>query len=100
MLAVEGEMSYSAAHQSKGVRHNCQSCRARKARFQYRGIVKADRDHVLCFECYRSEVNRHRAMRLVGSPFGRVLSEGELEHRRRMVAHLAIFRPFAASSPQ
>ena len=42
-------MSFSAARESKQVRQICQSCRDRKARFQYRGIVKADRDHVLCF---------------------------------------------------
>ena len=57
-------MSWAAAHQSKSVRKICRRCRARKARFRYRGIVKSDREHVLCFECYRSEVNRLRARRL------------------------------------
>jgi len=61
-------MSCAAAHQSKQVRQNCQGCHVRKARFQYRGAVKADRDHVLCFECYRSEVNPQRAYRLASSP--------------------------------
>jgi hypothetical protein len=27
-------------------------------------VVKADRDHTLCFECYRAEVNRLRARRI------------------------------------
>jgi|GraSoi_2013_20cm_1033751.scaffolds.fasta_scaffold00181_6 hypothetical protein len=45
-------------------------------------------DHVLCFQCYRSQVNRQRAQRFAVSPFGRVLSARELEHRRLMLAHL------------
>ena len=100
-------MSFSAAHESKQVRQICQSCHDRKARFQYRGIVKADRDHVLCFECYRSEVNRQRAPRLVPSvvdglaavpsalplrspffPDARQLTGAEVAHRRQMLAYL------------
>ena len=58
-------MSFAAAHESKRARHACQSCRSRKARFRYRGSVRADRDHTLCFECYRSERERQRARRLI-----------------------------------
>ena len=64
-------MSFAAARQSKRIRQNCQECCVRKARFQYRGVVKADRDHVLCFECYRAEVNRQRAYRLTTTLNGR-----------------------------
>ena len=47
----------------------CVCCRQRpsarvrslRARFQYRGVVKADRDHTLCFECFRAAANRLRA---------------------------------------
>ena len=46
----------------------CLSCGERRPLFYYRGVVKADRDHNLCFECYRAEVNRLRARRL--SAFG------------------------------
>jgi hypothetical protein len=100
-------MSFAAARESKRVRQTCQSCRdrspsrgrfgaARKARLKYRGVVKADRDTVLCFECYRSEVNRQRAQRLAlseveglaDSPFGRMLSAREVAHRRQMLDHL------------
>ena len=45
-------------------KHLCAACRERKARFRYRGIVKADRDHTLCFRCYRAEVNQQRARRM------------------------------------
>ena len=31
----------------------CVSCRQRRSRFRYRGIVKADADHNLCFKCFR-----------------------------------------------
>ena len=42
-------------------RHLCAACRERKARFRYRGVVKADRDHTLCFQCVRAATNRLRA---------------------------------------
>ena len=42
---------------------------------------------VLCFECYRSMVDRPERVRLVASPFPRVLTARELAHRRRMLAH-------------
>jgi hypothetical protein len=39
----------------------CQACGQRRARFAYRGTVKADRAHTLCFECFRAARNRLRA---------------------------------------
>jgi hypothetical protein len=45
-------------------RHICRACRNHPARFRYRGEIRADRDHTLCFRCYRAEVNRARARRL------------------------------------
>lgn len=46
--------------------HPCAACGSRPARFQYRGIVKADRSHTLCFQCFRAAVNRVRlALRMV-----------------------------------
>jgi hypothetical protein len=36
-------------------------CGERRSLFAYRGVVKADRHHSLCFECYRAEGNRLRA---------------------------------------
>ena len=73
-------MSWAAAHQSKRGRQTCHRCRDRKARFRYRGIVKSDRDHVLCFECYRSELNRQRARRL-SRVWARLLSEPVAQFR-------------------
>jgi len=89
--------------QSKSVKTLCAACRERKARFRYHGEVRADRDHTLCFECYRSEVNRARARRLIDvavpspprSPFGlaagagrQVLDSRQVAHRERMLEHL------------
>jgi hypothetical protein len=54
-------MSLSAVHESKQSRRNCQDCGRRKARFRFRGVVRADRDHTLCFGCYRSARDRNRA---------------------------------------
>jgi len=45
-------------------RHVCRGCASRRARFRYRGEIRADRDHTLCFRCFRAEVNRARARRL------------------------------------
>jgi hypothetical protein len=58
-------VSSSALHRAHGFRKLCQRCHERKARFQYRGIVRADRDHTLCFECYRSERERQRSRSLL-----------------------------------
>jgi hypothetical protein len=100
-------MSFSAAHESKASRKNCQSCKERKARFQYRGIVRADRDHTLCFECYRAARDRRRAQLLaeserprpVSSPFADAptLTDRNLAHRRAMLAHLQHVRRIAIS---
>jgi hypothetical protein len=96
-------MSSSERHRrSKHSKGLCAACQARKARFKYRRVVRADRDHTFCFECYRREVNRARARRLtqvvtpqrVSSPFGhmRVGGEGhdqrQLAHRQRMLDYL------------
>ena len=85
-------MSQTAARSSKRFRTDCHSCRLRKARFACRGVVRADRDHTLCFECYRAERNRRRAARLAPTgpfrPARREPSAGQIAHRRRMLAHL------------
>ena len=95
-------MSMAAIHESKHLKQLCQRCHERKARFQYRGVVRADRDHTLCFECFRSERDRQRGSRLASvattplrSPFvGDLrLSPAEVTHRRAMLAHLQLGRP-------
>jgi len=45
------------------LRHLCVTCQARKALFRYRGIVKADRTHTLCFQCFRAAQDRARGLR-------------------------------------
>ncbi len=92
-------MSSKERHRrSKRIRILCGACEERKARFRYRGEVRADRDHTLCFECYRGEMNRTRARRLIElespphprPPFGqpRVLDPRQVAHRQRMLDHL------------
>src|SRR5262249_20226971 len=98
-LTAEVRMSRSAAHESKRSRQTCQRCRDRKAWFRFQGSVRANRDHTLCFECYRSQVNHERAERLGArqpeppaprSPFKPgELSSREVLHRERMLSHLA-----------
>jgi hypothetical protein len=46
---------------SSAVKHVCRECESRRALFRYRGIVKWDRYHALCFQCYRRLVDRQRA---------------------------------------
>jgi len=94
-------MSFAATGTMKGSRHACQSCRTRKARFSYRGSVRSDRDHTLCFECYRNERERQRARRLAEVPaarplrtpefvptVGNTLGDRQVAHRRAMLEHL------------
>ena len=46
------------------------------------------RRRVLCFECYRSRIDRPERVKVLASPFPRVLTEHDLAHRRRMLSHL------------
>jgi hypothetical protein len=39
---------------TKDDRRLCLNCRLRRARFLYRGRVKHDPRHALCFRCYRA----------------------------------------------
>ena len=96
---------------SKRVRTLCAACQERKARFQYRGEVCADRDHTLCFECRRGEINRARARQFgerASSPGPRcrshsqtpppagALNARQVAHRQRMLDFL--LRPSAVAS--
>ena len=98
-------MSSSKGHRrSRRLKQLCAACQERKARFRYRGEVRADRDHTLCFACYRAEVSRTRArlmsdadilgrqplvsirqLAAVGS-----LDERQVAHRRLMLGHLQL----------
>ncbi len=49
-------------------RHVCRECESRRALFRYHGIVKWDRYHTLCFQCYRRQLDRMRAVRLAAAP--------------------------------
>jgi len=96
-------MSSSERHRwSRRTRVLCVACQERKAKFRYRGDVRADRDHTLCFECFRGETNRARARRLmersalprVRWPVAqhtagrRILDQRQIVHRQRMLDHL------------
>ena len=97
-------MSSTEDHRrSWGSKRLCAACQERKARFRYRGEVRADREHTLCFECYRGEINRARARRLSNltlsldmvSPFahpevvpGRILEGRQIAHRQLMLDYL------------
>jgi hypothetical protein len=59
--------------------------------------VRADRDHTLCFECFRRERERQRAKCLVQVPAeaplraagaGSPVGDRQLAHRAAMLAHL------------
>lgn len=45
-------------------RHIRRGCEAHPARFPYRGEVRADRDHELCFRCFRAVIDRLRSKAL------------------------------------
>jgi len=50
--------------------HLCVMCGRRRAVFRYRGVVKADATHTLCFQCYRSLRDAMRAQRLASMASG------------------------------
>ena len=74
-----------------------------ESQVQVPGEVRADRDHTLCFQCYRADINptRSRRLRERASPPGlrssssprdlacsRVLDARRIAHRQRMLDHL------------
>lgn len=86
-------MSFTAAHESKQARRSCQACHDRKARFRFRGRVRADRDHVLCFACFRAQRDRHRAqgIRAICASLAErrpALTDRQVAHRHQMLIHL------------
>jgi hypothetical protein len=89
--------------QHRDERRLCASCQERKAKYQYRRHVRADRQHVLCFQCFRSAREQMRARQLAMLPFDREgegadsatatarsapLSPSQIRHRREMLAFL------------
>lgn len=45
-------------------RKACVACHDRRSHFRYAGRVKGDRQHNLCFQCFRSVCNRVRCLAL------------------------------------
>lgn len=54
-------------------RRLCLTCARRRPRFRYRGVVKTDADHTLCFQCYRAQLQRSRAA-LMAAAYARFAS--------------------------
>jgi hypothetical protein len=44
-------------------RHQCLGCGARRSLYRYRGVVRADANHTLCFRCYRGLRDSMRSFR-------------------------------------
>jgi len=70
-----------AAHQSDRDLTHRGACHAEAER-------RGARRRVLCFECYRARLDRPERLRMPAALFPRVLTERELQHRRRMLSHL------------
>ena len=49
--------------------HHCLGCGARRSLYRYRGLVKADATHTLCFRCYRALRDSMRARSLARTGF-------------------------------
>jgi hypothetical protein len=71
MVAAQTWQTTDAVHDTtcrrsgrSGTHHVCTLCRTRRSLFRCRGAVRADRDHTLCFQCYRALHNSMRALRL------------------------------------
>lgn len=50
--------------------------------------LRRTRGRILCFECYRARLDRPERLRMPVLTFPRVLTQRELQHRRRMLKHL------------
>jgi hypothetical protein len=50
-----------AGRRGRAVRKVCAGCERHRALFRYHGVVKWDRFHTLCFNCYRAQRDRARA---------------------------------------
>jgi len=74
----------------------CLACGERRALFFYRGVVKADRDHNLCFQCYRAEVNRLRARRLGALASGSTVANPRPRPSRVVADRAALLADIAA----
>jgi hypothetical protein len=74
----------------------CRSCGERRPLFFYRGVVKADRDHDLCFECYRAEVNRLRASRLRAFAAGAAIANPRPRPSKSVADRAALLADIAA----
>ncbi len=96
-LALDDSSDLSPATRPAPARHLCAGCRQRPARFQYRGHVKADRSHTLCFQCYRAAMDRVRRGVRPPVPSAADTRYEELARRRRR-AQIAARHALAAIS--
>jgi hypothetical protein len=65
-------------------RHECRQCGCRHAQFAYRGVMKWDRFHELCLQCYRSLMDAQKAQRMKGATAwaGGGMRPGDLQPER------------------
>jgi hypothetical protein len=79
----------------------CMACGERRPLFAYRGVIKADRHHNLCFECYRAEGNRLRAWQpcegagAAGPPVHRPAPARSVADRSALLREIAVRRRHA-----
>lgn len=57
-------MSAKTTLRTRDLRRLCRVCGKHPARFCFRGVVKRDRQHDLCFHCWRSMRNQIKAAAL------------------------------------
>jgi len=74
----------------------CLACGERRPLFYYRGVVKADRDHTLCFECYRAELNRLRVRRLSAFAVGASIANPRPQPSKAIGDRAALLADIAA----
>ncbi len=71
-IRADQELTADAMNPLRGrwryLRRQCAECRVRQARFRFRGTVRADRSHTLCFRCFRALNDRLRLSRGVMRP--------------------------------
>jgi len=58
---ASAEVDASPRETTVRTHHQCVGCGARRSLYRYRGFVRADANHTLCFRCYRGLRDSMRA---------------------------------------
>jgi hypothetical protein len=105
--AFPAKTADAAAITYRSTARPCVACRAKEARYGFREADRPNRPRTLCFECFRTEINRRQAIeeRLARGwnatqadlPLAETLHELSLRRRRAQIAARRALGPSCGS---